>query len=145
MEIHQEVREEAFRAEERLNEPPGWNDVEDLIMVDGEILEENTRPEKRRREEISQGWRKRRKKDNICTEKREHSPSTSKRTRNPEGFYSENWDDDQQEGDEWQVPDKFQRISQMVFHNGVLERHSVVDGVLSSHRVQHQGADVAYP
>ena len=52
-EIHQEVREEAFQAEERLNAPPAWNDVEDLIMEDGEILEENTRPEKRRREEIS--------------------------------------------------------------------------------------------
>ena len=27
----------------------------------------------------------------------------------------------------------------MVFCNGVLERHPVVDKVLSSHRVQHQG------
>ena len=80
-----------------------------------------------------------RRENDICTEKREHSPSTSKRTRNPEGFYSENWDDDQQEEDECQVPDKFQRISPMVFRNGVLERHPVVDKVLSSHRVQPQG------
>ena len=52
-EIHQEDREEAFQAEERLNAPPGWNNVEDLIMEYREILKENTRPEKRRREEIS--------------------------------------------------------------------------------------------
>ena len=53
VEIHQEAMEKAFQAEERLNVPPGWNEVEDLIMEDGEILDENTRPEKRRREEIS--------------------------------------------------------------------------------------------
>ena len=52
-EIHQEAKEEAFQAEERLNAPQGWNEVEDLIMEDREILEENTRPEKRGREEIS--------------------------------------------------------------------------------------------
>ena len=59
--------------------------------------------------------------------------------RNPEGFYSEDWDEDKQEEDEWQIPDKFQKISQMVFCNGILESHPVGDGVLSSHRVQHQG------
>ena len=32
--IHQEDREEAFQVEERFNAPPGWNDVEDLIMED---------------------------------------------------------------------------------------------------------------
>ena len=37
-----------------------------------------------------------------------------KRTRNPEGFYSKNWDDEQQEEDEWQVPNKFQMNSQIV-------------------------------
>ena len=52
-EIHQEARKEAFQAEERLNAPLGWNDVEDLIMEDGEILEKITRLKKRRREEIS--------------------------------------------------------------------------------------------
>ena len=57
---------------------------------------------------------------------------------NPEGFYSEDWDEDKQEEDEWQTPDKFQKISQMVFRNGILESHPVGDGVLSSHCVQHQ-------
>ena len=58
---------------------------------------------------------------------------------NPEGFYSEDWDEDKQEEDEWQTPDKFQKISQMVFCNGVLESYPVGDGVLSSVCVQHQG------
>ena len=47
----------------------------------------------------------------------------SRRIQNPEGFYSKDWDVDKQEEDEWQTPDKFQKISQMVFHNGVLESH----------------------
>ena len=99
---------------------------------------DDIRAGKREREETFRGRRKRRKEDDIRVEKREHSPSVIKRTRNPEGFYSEYWNDEQQEEDQWQIPDKFQRISQMVFRNEVLERHPVVNGVLSSHRVQHQ-------
>ena len=34
---------------------------------------------------------------------------------------------------------KFQKISQKVFCNRILESHLAGDGVLSSHRVQHQG------
>ena len=89
--------------------------------------------------EISQRRKKRRKEDDIWTEKREHSPTVSRRIQNPEGFYSEDWDEDKQEEDEWQTPDKFQKISQMVFVNRVLEIHPVGDGVLSSPCVQHQG------
>ena len=63
----------------------------------------------------------------------------SRRTQNPEGFYSENWNEDQQEEDKGQIPDKFQKISQIRFCNGVLESLPVGDEVLSSHRVQHQG------
>ena len=111
-----------FQTEERLDAPPGWNDVEDLIMEDGEILAENVKPENRRRDEVAQGQRKRRKEDNIRAEKRVHSPSILRRKRNPEGFYSENWDDNLQEEDEWQVPEKFPRVSQMVFLKGVLSR-----------------------
>ena len=59
--------------------------------------------------------------------------------RNPEGFYSEDWDKEKQEEDEWQIPDKFQKISQMVFRNGIIENPPVGDGVFSSHHVQHQG------
>ena len=50
-EICHEDTERVFQAEERLDAPPGWNDVEDLIMDDGEILAENMKPEKRRRDE----------------------------------------------------------------------------------------------
>ena len=145
-EIYHEDRERAFQTEEMLDTPPGWNEVEDLIMDDGDILAENMRPEKRRRDEIAQGWRKWRKEDDIRVEKREHSPTRSRRTQNPEGFYSEDWNEDQQEQNEWQVPDKFQNISQMVLcngvlDNGVLESLPVGDEVLSSHRVQHQAGE----
>ena len=56
-------------------------------------------------------WRE----DNITLEKCEHSPTVSRRTQNQAGFYAEDWDELQQEDDEWQVPDKWQRISQMCF------------------------------
>ena len=99
-EIYHEDRERAFQAKEMLDTPPGWNEVEDLIMDDGDILAENMRPEKSRRDEITRGRRKRRKEDNIRAEKQEHSPTTSRRTQNPEGFYSKDWNEDQQEEDE---------------------------------------------
>ena len=41
----------------------------------------------------------------------------SRRTQNPERFYSEDWNEVQQEEDKWQAPDKGQRILQMVFQN----------------------------
>ena len=51
--IYQEDRERAFQTEEMLDTPLGWNEVKDLILDDGDILSENTRPEKRRRDEIA--------------------------------------------------------------------------------------------
>ena len=92
-------------------------------MEEGDILPEDMRPEKRKRDEISQGQRKQRNEDNILSEKREHSPTVSQWIQNPEGFYSEDWGEEKQEEDEWQAPDKFQKISLMVFCNGVLEIH----------------------
>ena len=89
--------------------------------------------DQRRRDEIAQGRRKQRKEDNICAEKQEHSPTLSCRLPNPEGFYSKDWDEEKQEEDEWQIPDKFQKISQSVFRNGILESHPAGDRVLSSH------------
>ena len=56
------------QAEERLDNPPKWNEVEDLVWEGVDILED-MRPEKRRRDEISQGRRKRRKEDDIWAEK----------------------------------------------------------------------------
>ena len=51
--------------------------------------------------------------------KQGHSPTVSWRIQNPEGFYSEDRNEVQQETHEWQVPDKWQRLSQMVFCGGV--------------------------
>ena len=113
----EENKEREAQAEEMLDIPPEWNEVKDLILEDRDILSENMRPEKRMRDEISQGWRKWRKDDDIGAGKQAHSPTVSWRMQNPEGFYSEDWDEDKQEEDEWQIPDKFQKISQMVFRN----------------------------
>ena len=74
-----------------------------MIIEDEDILHEDMRPDKRRRDEISRGQRKRRKEDDIRAEKQEHSPTVSPRIQNPEGFYSEDWDKDKQEEDEWQT------------------------------------------
>ena len=57
-EIYHENKERAAQAEEMLEIPPEWNEVPDLIMEDGDILPENMRPDKRRRDEISSGQRK---------------------------------------------------------------------------------------
>ena len=88
------------RAEEMLEIPPEWNEVPDLMMEEGDILPEDTRPDKRKRDEIFRGRRKRRREEDIRTEKREHSPTVSRRIQNPEGFYSKDWDEDKQEEDE---------------------------------------------
>ena len=114
-EMHHANKEIEARAEEMLEIPPKWKEVLDVMMEEGEILPEDMRPDKQKRVEISRGRRKQRKEDNIRTEKREHSPAISRRVQNPEGFYSKDWDEDKQEEDEWQAPDKFQKISQMVF------------------------------
>ena len=53
VEIQNENQETRVRAEEMLEIPPEWNEVPDLIMEEGDILPENMRPEKWKREEIS--------------------------------------------------------------------------------------------
>ena len=52
-EIYHENKERAAQAEEMLEIPPEWNKVPDLILEDADILPENMRPKKRRRDEIS--------------------------------------------------------------------------------------------
>ena len=79
-EIYHENKEREAWDEEMLKIPLEWNEVPDFIMEDGDILPENMRPEKQRRDEISQGLRKRWKEDNIQAEKRDHSPTVSWRT-----------------------------------------------------------------
>ena len=86
-------------------------------------VEENEGATKRKRDEVARGWRKQRKEDKFRAKKRKHSLSIQKRVHNPVGFYSEDWDKFQQAKDDWWVPDKWQRISHMVFCDGVLEIH----------------------
>ena len=45
----------------------------------------------------------------------------------------------QQEDNEWQVPDKWQRISQMVFRGGCLEIHPQASRCILRSCTQHQG------
>ena len=72
------------------------------------------------------------KKDDICPGKHAHLPTVSRRAQNPEGFYSEDWNEGQQEEDEWQTPDKWEWISQMVFCGRCLEINPVEYGSISS-------------
>ena len=86
---------------------------------------------KRNRDEVERRCRKRVKEDDICPEKHEHSPMVYRRIQNPEGLYSEDWDECEQEEDEWQTPDKWQRISQMVFSGRCLEINPEETGDIS--------------
>ena len=69
VEIHHENKEREAWAEEMLKISLEWNEVPDLIMEDGDILPEDMRPDKRRKDEISQGRRKRRKENDIQAKK----------------------------------------------------------------------------
>ena len=83
-------------------------------MEDKEIRPATEAAVKRKIYEVAWGWRKQKKEEkNIQPEKHEHSPTVSQRKRNPEGFYSEDWNEALQEEDEWQMLDKWQRIAQM--------------------------------
>ena len=111
---HEEKEAEMVEAV-MLEIPPKWNAVPDLIMEDEEELMITETDYKQKRDEVARGRRKQPKEDDIHPEKCEHSPMVSRRTRNPEGLYSEDWDESKQEVDKWQIPDKWQRILQMVF------------------------------
>ena len=91
------------------------------MMDDGDMISEDLRREKRKRDEVAQERRKRRNEDNIRVDKRVHSPTEPRRVNPPQGFYDEEWIEDQQAEDDYQKPDKFQKISNMVFLNGVQE------------------------
>ena len=95
------------------------NAAPDLMMdpqTGEEIQEANFQ---RKREKLAQGKSKLPREDDIRADKREHSPSIQIFTQRPGGLYSEDWGDDQQEEDDWQLPDNWQRIYQIVFLGGV--------------------------
>ena len=52
-EINHEDKEREAEAEEVLDIPPEWIEVQDLILEDGDIFSENMRPQKRMRDEVS--------------------------------------------------------------------------------------------
>ena len=72
------------------------------------MTSEGVRPEKRKREEISRGRRKHRHEEDLRGDKHEHSPTESCRCIPLK-------DEDLQDEDDYQAPDKFQRVSEMVF------------------------------
>ena len=111
-----------------------------MMKAEG-VLSETAGSTKRKRDEVTRGWRKRWKEDDIRPEKCGHSPTVSQRVQNPEGFYSEDWNKGQQEEDKWQGPDKWQRILQMVFRGRGLEINPVQDRAISSLCTQHQGGE----
>ena len=94
---------------------------------------------KHKRDEVAHGQRKLQKEDDIQPEKHGHSPTVSRRSQNPEGFYSEDWNEVQQEEDKFQAPDKWQRILQMMVLGGGLEINPVGYKSISSSCTQHQG------
>ena len=59
-ELHNEDIEKVFQAEEMLELPLVWNKVQDQIMDAGDMISEDLRPEKRKRDEVARGRRKRR-------------------------------------------------------------------------------------
>ena len=78
-----------------LEVPPEWNEV--LMMEDKDVRPATEAAVKRKIDEVAQGRRKQRKENYIRPEKPEHSPTVSWRTRNSEGFYSEDWNETLQE------------------------------------------------
>ena len=95
------------RKSKMLEVPPEWNEVPDLMMEEEDVLPKVTGSSKRRHGEVSRGQIKWQKEDDIQPQKRGHSPTVSWRIQNPEGFYSEDWNEVQQEEDEWQELDKW--------------------------------------
>ena len=62
-------------------------------MEEEDVLPKVTGSSKRRHGEVSRGQIKWQKEDDIQPQKRGHSPTVSWRIQNPEGFYSEDWNE----------------------------------------------------
>ena len=68
-ELLNQGKEDVSRGEEILELPPAWNKVQDLIMDNKSNSTTNSKPEKQKREEISQGRRKRRYEEDLRGDK----------------------------------------------------------------------------
>ena len=82
-----------------LEVPLEWNEVPGLMMEDKDICPATEGAAKQKIDEVARGRRKQWKEEDICPEKHVHSPTASRRTRYPEGFYFEDWNEVQQEED----------------------------------------------
>ena len=80
--------------------------------------------------------------DEIRPERSLHLPSTSRRTHNPERFYSEDCNEVQQEGKVWQLADAWRRILEMVFRSRDIEINPMGGGCISNSVLNTKGADV---
>ena len=72
-ELRNRDTEDLSQAEKMLELPPVWNDVQDLLMDDKEMISGESRPGKRSRDEVARGRRKRRNEEDIRVDKRVHS------------------------------------------------------------------------
>ena len=82
------TKEAEARVQEQMEPLPQWFEVPGLILHeenDEEMLEDTA---KRKRDEVSRGWRKRQIEENIRVRKREHSPSVQVCLRKPNNFNS---------------------------------------------------------
>ena len=109
------------------------------MMEKEDVLPEATGSTKRREMKFPEGGENGRGKTISGQRNKDIRPQYPGRIQNPEGFDSDDWDEVQQEEDKWQAPDKWQRISQMVFCNRVQRIHPVGDEAISSLGAQHQG------
>ena len=114
--IHEDKKAEV-KAEERLNVFLEVDEVSDLRLEDEDLLREAEGDTKRKKDAVALGRIKRQKEDEIRPERSLHLPSASRRAHDPERFYSEDWNEVQQEGEEWQLPDDLRRILKMVFRS----------------------------
>ena len=86
-----------------------------MRLEDEDLLHEAEGDTQRKKDVVALGRIKGQKEDEIQPERSLHLPSASWRAHDPERFYSEDWNEVQQEGEEWQLPDDWGRILKMVF------------------------------
>ena len=105
------------------------DEVSDLRLEDEDLLREAEGDTKRKKDAVALGQIKQQKEDEIQTERSLHLFSMSLGTHQLERFYLEDWNEVQQEKEEWQLPDEWQRILQMVLSSRDLEINPVGCGL----------------
>ena len=142
IQIIHEDKEAEVKAEERLNVFLEVDEVSNLRLEDEDLLGEAKRDTKRKKDAVALGQIKRQTEDEIRPERSLHLPSASRRAHGPERFYSEDWNEFQQEGEEWQLADEWQRILEMVFCSRDIEINPMGGGCISNSVLNTKGVDV---